>query len=254
MKTHTPEDALAWLHDVVEHEQCAPPSDELCEHIATCNSCKGALVLVLAELLDAPLPAFEVTAQQCDDDLAAYIDMERHEGAHAAIREYPHVWWHLWTSPGFAETYHLTKVLIEAEDSGDLRPLSVAVPATTHISRIFPQLRVSSSMLQQAISPRQLLGIARGADNDAPVFVEEKNAEYTMNITVQLQHDDTWNIIVTMVPPVSGSAVLTRGDTRLTAPFNAQGVACMESVPGTLLTVDDGSDLVIHIQTADELL
>jgi hypothetical protein len=122
MNVYTKEDVLVWIHQTIEQGRSDPPSDELCDYIATCDSCKAALVLLLADLLDACLPALDVTLEQCQNDLAAYIDLEHDEGLHTAIREYPHVWWHLWTSSDFAETYRLTKALVQAEQDGDLPP------------------------------------------------------------------------------------------------------------------------------------
>jgi hypothetical protein len=250
MKTLTTEVVLQWIHHAITNEQFEPPSDELCAYIAASDTCKGALALLLAEVLDAPRPTQSVSMQQCQDDLASYIDMEHAEGTRAALHEYPHVWWYLWTSPELAETYRMIRLLADAEQAGSLPPL--ALPAHQPMTRVvLPQLRVSGSFLQRTFAGRQLLGMARGADHNTPMMVEEKTGGYMFHISVQPDDADMWNVIVTVTPPVAGCAVLTRGETTLEAALNEQGVAVIAAVPAALLTVTDDSDLVVRLRTED---
>jgi hypothetical protein len=252
MKTLTTQDVLQWIQHAIANEQFDPPSDELCAFIATCDVCKGALALLLTSAFDVPHPTQTVSMQQCQDDLAAYIDIEYAEGTAPALREYPHVWWHLWTSPELAETYRLTRLLAAAEQPGSLPSLALPLPAHRHTPRMaLPQVHISGSFLQRTFASRQLLGMARGADNDDPLMVEEKTGGSMFHIDVQPDDAETWNVIVTVNPPVAGCAVLTRGETILEAALNEQGVAVIAAVPEALLTMADDSDLVVRLRTED---
>jgi hypothetical protein len=69
---------------------------------------RGILLLIVAELLHTPLDnAQAVTCDQCQDDLAAYIDLERDAGSVQAIRAHPHVWWHLLICSDCITTYQI---------------------------------------------------------------------------------------------------------------------------------------------------
>jgi hypothetical protein len=95
-----------------------PPPPLLVDHVAGCARCRGVLLLIVAELLHAPLTVAATTCDHCMDDLAASLDMERDEGIAQAIRAYPHVWWHLWICAECALTYEIVQDTISSGVTG----------------------------------------------------------------------------------------------------------------------------------------
>src|ERR671936_761303 len=78
------------------------------------------------------------TTEATHADLPAYIELEL-EDAMSALRSYPHVWWHLLICRECAETYWLTRTLLEAEWSGQLaalpRPRQITFPNIVRLGR-----------------------------------------------------------------------------------------------------------------------
>lgn len=93
---------------------------DLVEHVAGCDVCKGALLLLMAELLHARPEVEELDCPACEQQLAAFLELELDEGYAAAVQAYPRVAWHLWTCPDCAELGRLTRALLEAQRGGDL--------------------------------------------------------------------------------------------------------------------------------------
>ena len=96
---------------------------ELVDHINGCESCLEALRL-LSESFSLPPAAHSPnnTCPACLSSLAAYIELEQRDPLGAA-RTFPSVWWHLWSCPACAETYHLTYDLLAASREGAIPPL-----------------------------------------------------------------------------------------------------------------------------------
>lgn len=117
-------EVLLWLEDP-ENDNLYDLVMKSSDHIATCPTCRGAFFLVANELLQRP--AFAVSQINCDDcqrDLAPYIDLMAERNERIAAHRYPHVWWHLGTCAACAETYQLTMALIKAEADGVLEPFA----------------------------------------------------------------------------------------------------------------------------------
>lgn len=111
-----------WL---VSNEQLdTVPSQDLCEHVAGCANCRGRLLLLIAALLESPFDQESATCSCCQEDLPAFIDLQRTAGERAALHSYPHVWWHLWTCIECSEVYALTITLLDAVQDGRLDPLA----------------------------------------------------------------------------------------------------------------------------------
>src|SRR5919108_4268137 len=106
-------DVRRWLQQTILLNDLTPPAPALCAHIAACPLCQGALAVLAMEALDLPVAPRDIVCQQAEEELAAFIEQEAEEGSVAAIRTYPHVWWHLWTCDVCAETYRITRALLK---------------------------------------------------------------------------------------------------------------------------------------------
>jgi hypothetical protein len=197
----------------------------------------------------------ETTCQECQHDLAAYIDREREVGTPAAVREYPYVWWHTIVCHECFTTYQMTGALLDAEQRGALARLAdvvqavrsaAAVPARS--PRLLKRLHIPRQFLSRTLGIQPLLGIMRGAERDDTVLFDEAASGYTITLSVQKQVDATWNVIVIVTPPMRGQAVLTFGTTVFRAAFNQDGQATIAGIPADLLTASDGPDMDLAIE------
>lgn len=227
------------------------PSSSLVEHIATCDLCRGALMLLFAELLPIPPEARYTDCAPCQRDLAAYVDQEATAGIATAVQLYPHVWWHLWICPVCAEMYRLMRVLAEATQEGTLMPLPIMYP----VSR--PQLihtftlsrRLLNRVLPVQSSPR---GVMRGSNAHRMLLAEEAFAGYQINLSVQRQPDDNWCVLVTVIPPAVGWLMVTLGEVILRARIDGRSGSILADVPSALLTTIDGPDLIVGVELETE--
>lgn len=89
-------------------------SDAAVEHVAGCNACKGAIVMLAATTVG--IPADAGSCESCLENMPAYIEAEE------APLPYLGVWWHLWFCKDCNEVLRLTKVLLKAEEGGDISP------------------------------------------------------------------------------------------------------------------------------------
>jgi len=194
----------------------------------------------------------ETTCQNCQNDLATYIDIEHAAGISAAVHAYPHVWWHLIICPECFTTYQMTRVLLDAERHGDLTPLvDVVQPGRSTLvplPRLLKRLHIPRRFLSHTLAAQPLLGIMRGAGEEDTVLFDEAASGYTMTLSVQKQADANWNVMVSVAPPITGQVVLTFGTTMFRAPFDAHGQAVIANVPPDLLTGSDGPDMDLAIE------
>jgi hypothetical protein len=198
-----------------------------------------------------PPPDTNIDAQQCQDDLPAFIDLETSNSTSLAIHEYPHVWWRLWVDTDLAEVYRLTTHLLHAEQAGLLAPLTLPALAEQQSKcQVVAQLSLSGTFLHRAFASQKLLGLTRGAGDDAPVIVEVGDAEYT--IRIQKQADGVHTLTIIIVPLVNGYAIISRGELMLRAPFDEHGMAVLHNVADHLLADHRDIDLVIRIEAEAE--
>lgn len=129
--------ALAWLDHAFAAEQ--PPMLPLAFYalLAIDGAHRDTLVLLLDELLEHPPVPAEIDCDACDDDLAAFIDLEQEQHTRVAAHTYPQVWWHLWTCPACQDIYLLTRDAVEAD------PVLLSVEA--------PEQVASADWLQQTL-------------------------------------------------------------------------------------------------------
>lgn len=194
----------------------------IARHLARCPECQ-ALRLHLLSLLLPGVDVPEVPCDQAQEDLAAYLDMTLDAGAHEAATAYPQVWWHLWACADCAAIFAQTAALASAERSGALPPLPVAQPATAG-RRVIGRLAVAPQMVARLLQTRALLGRAYG-DSEELVLDEDESGGYSFQLSVHPEPSGSWAVVVTVIPPVSGQAVIQIGTAVFHAPFDAQGIA-----------------------------
>jgi hypothetical protein len=236
-----------WLQDGAAEMVPAP---ELAQHIAGCATCRGLLAISAAAVLQVPVPDDAIACDDCQDLLDAYVDCERRRGGAAAARRYPHVWWHLFTCPDCADVYRLIGALLNAEHAGNLAPLSAPVRRPSTRMRL-PALCLPRAFLHSVFAPYARLGAAMGEDGDELIFAEEQRAEHQIVVSVRPSQAALWEIVVAVTPALAGRAVITCGEARFIALFDAHGQAIAAGVPPALLTDQAGADLLIAIEHDD---
>lgn len=222
-----------------------PSHATLSEHVFACATCRGALLLTLAELLDVAPPTQPLRCVDCAEELPAYLDLVRVAGDEAAATRYPHIWWHLWLCPACAEVARLTDVLLDATQAGtmalvpQLAPQQVGPPALA--------LCLKRSFMRAALAPQLALGAAWG-DNGFEPLSEHSLAAYQLKLHVQMRDATAWDIALTIVPPTEGCAVISFGATVFRAPFDRFGEAIVSAIPFALLADRSGPDMVVTIE------
>jgi hypothetical protein len=191
------------------------------------------------------------TDRDSELDLAAYIDYEQQEGMLAAIRTYPHVWIALLRSNDLAETYRMTRTLLDAERNAELQPMAQAVTACCTQGQ--PEnwsLRLQRGFFNQALMVLPpSLGLTRGAGENETVLIDNfTNSGIHMSLSMQQHSADTWDITMTVTPPLKERLVLKLGTAVFRAPFDMYGVAVIPGVSAELLTAPDGPDLVVGLE------
>lgn len=237
----------AWLRQREPDDSLALPPFDISDHVANCPVCRGALATLMATLLHSSPEVDAASSCVEPQDMAAYIDIERDEGALAAFQRYPQLWWHLWTCRECAETYHLTRALLEAEESGALMPLPFLQPETPVQPRLPNPLHLGRAFIRQVFGQPLLLGPAWGEDEEEVLFSEEDSAGYHVCLSVH-QHDATCQLTLSVKPPVAGQAVVSIGAAVFRAPFDSTGTAVFPAIPTDLLTTPDGPDLTITFE------
>ena len=239
------------LRQAIQTDRPSAFDPQVAAHIAGCESCRGALLLVMTELLGRPAAPPPIDCAQCLADLPAYIEHEDAAVPGEAARAFPHVWWHLWTCAECAETYDITRTLVLAEQRGEISLRSALRPASKAQPRMLALLRLTRQFLNQALPPP--LAVARG-DADGPMVLSEgeAGAGHAFKLRVQAQPDATWLVEVLVAPPTKGWLVLTLGGARYRARFDPHGLAVVDDVPAALFAAADGPDLGVGIELDDE--
>ncbi|WP_129632361.1 hypothetical protein [Candidatus Oscillochloris fontis] len=232
---------------IADHPDLALPQDvqylRLIDHVASCARCQHVLLDQVADRLGAPLDLQPVDCDACDEDLPAYIDTEYDEGTLAAIKSYPHVWWHLWTCRECASSYQMILALQAAEAAGELPPITFA-------SLLTPQPIIPRFVLQRSVFVRTLVpqfGVMWGGKPTETVIHDDDHADFEVRVSVR-QTAGRWAVVVLVDPPVVGHAVVTIGAHVFRAPFDAHGCASLEPIPQELLTSSVGADMVVGVE------
>jgi hypothetical protein len=234
-----------WLRS---HHPAAPPA-ELAEHVAGCEDCRGELLLLLAELLEAPIPPNPIDCDECQTWLPTYIDMQLLVGLSDAVRRYPAVWWHLWSCADCATIYQFSLDVVRTRDlehyAKQIRPLT---PATNQPHIL---LRRQINLFFQ---PDPALGVALGSSDigelppaEELVLMDRPHGEHTLVLKVRGQAEDTWIGVVEMIPPATGLVRIDLGPISAHATFDHSGQALIPDLPLALLLRPDGPDLCLTI-------
>jgi hypothetical protein len=179
--------------------------------------------------------------------LPAFVDCERADGSIAAIRAYPHIWWHLWACRDCLGAYDLASGSGAARQPGKHEAAASRAPATGH--KAPPLLHLSRQYLAIAIpAPATMRGGEEG-----PLLVAESSAEGSRQATlvVEERRDSSWAVTVTAVPAPAGGLLLMLGAVEFRAPFDETGTAVVVGVPAALLGGADGPDLVVGIEAGE---
>jgi len=246
-------DIRQWLQHAVLSDEPTLPAPALCEHVATCSLCQGALAALAVEVLGLTASLSDIGCEQSEEELAAFIDQEAEEGSYAAIRTYPQIWWHLWTCAVCAETYQITRSLLTAE--GHNHPIDRSIPAPMFGATLTlrPALRIPRRVLHRVLAASVLAAdTLRGGGGSSYVLAEKEAPEQHLTVSVQRQANGEWRISASAKPAPAGWLVLMIGITHFRARFDHQGEAFIQDIPFALLTTAEGPDLDIAIEPDTE--
>jgi len=240
----------SWLGTSEPQIEAMPPV-ALVAHVATCARCRGALRLLAEAVGLDPVTLDSGACRDCQDNLAAYMDIELAEGLHAARVAFPSVWAHLWICSDCAETYHGLRALLQAESEGTLArmPLEPARRPTRTPQRL--RLSLPRALLTRMLSIQPLLGLALGTEGAGVVAAEDESSGYHVTLRMQPQSGGAWRITISAKPPIVGQVVVIIGTLERRASFNAAGEATVADVPASALTATAGPDIAISIDLGD---
>lgn len=244
-------DVLQWLRAAVliEHRT---PTPTIQAHVAGCATCQAALLLLANAVIDTPVPTID--CESCRANLPAFIEREDEDLARA-IQAFPHVWWHLWTCAACAEIYQMVRVLVAAEQRGEIALPTVAAIATPRIPQLpIVVLRLKRQFLIRVLpAPLPQTSVMRG-HGEGPIVLSRRKvvAGRTLLLSVEQQPNRDWLVGVVLTPPLEGWLVLTLGETVFRACFDAQGTAVVADVPTELLAGADGPDLTVGLEPTME--
>lgn len=242
---HSDEHIQRWLR--TQPDAAAQPPDALVEHVAGCAACRGALLVLMTSLLEAP-PAQGIACEQCQEDLAAYIDAELAGGPRQAVRAYPEVWWHLWTCQDCAETYRVTLAIVSDEDLS-----SKEATARNQLDHVLTAARAWLFELPRAIlnltfDPGPLL-VAMGDEDDTPtVLLDREQDGHRVVLSVQPAGEGQWSALVEVYPPSPGVVSLELDAARYADTLDPHGRAQLHGLPTALLTALDGPGVRLRIE------
>ena len=241
----------AWISPEGTPAIALPPPPALYAHVAGCEQCRATLRALAQMRLQAPIDVAQMTCDQCQTDLAAYIDIERDEGNETAVSVYPLVWWHLWTCADCAKTYEMVVGLQEAEALGELPPIPIASLVSGWQLRkgkpFMPILTLPRQWLVQSLVPQ--LGAAWGVGDGDTVIHEGDDDGYQISVSVR-NRSGQWTIILSLDPPVIGDAVVTLGAESFRAPIDPRDIAVVGPIPASLLQDSTGPDMAIRVDPA----
>lgn len=241
-------DVSRWMLDAMRSDSPAAPPEAICAHVAGCARCRGALLATIVEATQVARFDQDITCEQCIEDLPAFIDQEQADPG-AALRDYPHVWWHLWICGDCAGVYQMTCALVEAQQAGEIEFPELA-EATNPGGAPSSLIALARAFLDFVFSPATpAFAPARGSEQDPILLTEEPDGAGRMvTVSVHQQPDGAWGATIEVDPPMSGAAVLRMGEWSSRQPLSAQGVAEFADIPAALLTGPDGPDLLVELE------
>jgi hypothetical protein len=244
---------IAEFIKALESQNLGYLSPALYRHLSACSRCHDGMLLLMSGL-EPRLCRYGAgySCEQCQADLAAFIELELDNPAQAAAT-YPHVWRHLWICWACARTYEYTHTLLAAERSGWLVSPQLVTAAAQRSAPIIRRVRLTRQILALAI-PRRVGTVTRGSDDDYVLFdaLEEQPERRHLTIAVQAQANSVWRMVVTAIPPPRGVLVLSSGALQLAAPFDSRGQVSIGDIPADVLLDPDAPDIMVDIVHAEE--
>ncbi|RRR72823.1 MAG: hypothetical protein EI684_09635 [Candidatus Viridilinea halotolerans] len=239
MKLRFCPEVYAWLVSLDAAPVPVAPPSAITEHVAACVRCRGGVLLLAGELLGAPFAPAAGDCDQCQDDLAAFIDLERDEGTLTALHEYAHVWWHLWQCADCVEVYRMVLTLQQAEAEQRLPPLPLLslVPPPLHV--VLPRTHIL-----EALAAQRVVGQS-GCVDDLLLF-EGPVAGCVLTVSLR-QQDECWYLWGHGLPPPTGSLVVKMGAECHLAPFDTYGQTLVGPLPTSLLLDGTGPPLELGV-------
>lgn len=270
------EQVIRQLYEIVYQQPDQPISSQVSKLIAEHAAYRGALVLLMAQMLDQPPVPGMITCEDCLEQLPAFVDYEIDYGTRAAAHAYAPVWWSLWTCTECLEQYLELIALHTAIETGELRPLApsqattrtpisidVLSPDTVSPPTLMQRLqaplvvllKLSRQLLHTTLSARMQLGTAMGEEAPEEMVLSTREittaAEtvYTMTVSLLLlPNNSAYRIVVTVVPPPSqGLATIKLDDMVFTIPLDQHGQAITPTLTVASLTAGEGPDLEVEL-------
>jgi hypothetical protein len=221
------------------------PTRAMSTHAAGCPRCQAAIHDRYLQLMNQPAPP-AIDCEQCQADLAVYIDTLLSKGASAAACELPQVWWHIWQCADCAETFELTLTLIDAELRGELMPMASLFTAEEPLRPIVRRFHVRPETIAHLFSAQRILGMAYGSSEEI-IVREDIDDGYTFRIDMQRTRSDTWSIVVSGTPPIAAMVVFTIGNLTHRVAFDNAGRAMVHDISTTdLQNADTGIAVAIE--------
>ena len=252
MNTSLCPDVQVWITSLDTTAVLPTPPLTLVEHVSDCAYCRAALLLIVVELLHVPLGTAPITCDQCQSDIAAYIDCEQYEGMAEALVSYPHVWWHLWTCVDCAMDHQFIATLQDAEAVGSLPPIPLVSlahrPHPRQVRPVFQTIMLPRMWFTRILMPQ--LGPTWGQSNDDMVIYEDEQDTYQITMTVRKGRVES-RVIITIDPPMDGNVVIALGDATFRARIGPDGVAHVGPIPADLLTSPIGPAMAIRIEPTE---
>lgn len=230
-------DVLTWLRNVLASGIAVVTPPHLYLHLAGCRSCQGALLttaLLNPGRLPEPVAPAALGCQAMFDELAAFMEEDRLVGTRIALRQYPHMWWHLIQCPTCAAIYAATMP--------NYHPL--------------PNVQ-SFTIAAQALQKTFNFFMARRRGQPTPqLLTEYDSAEYRLIATLLRLPGDgkapdaPWEIAIASEPCFEGAIRAVWGDYELTAPLDADGRATLANL--SHVTIADLVRFPLYIQIEAE--
>jgi hypothetical protein len=242
-------DVAAWLQQGIRSPQWHKPPAIVIEHISSCDHCRGGLFLLLTEMLQLKQPIAAITCDECQNRLATLIDLEAASNLASAAHQLPDAWLHLWICVDCWETYTMVQHLVAAERQGVLQHVQLNPPP----ARLqLPLTRITRALLRVAFpapsAPFAAVGATRGDTPIDMVLDAQEETDPQFVISVRRSKARSWQVHVSITPPVVGWLLLTLGEAQFRTRFNAQGVAVAADVPAALLVAADGPDMSVSLE------
>lgn len=239
---------IAEVERVVRARPPGQLSAAMAEHISECPRCRAGLVLFVGAATSVTPGGAD--CEQCQADLAAFLEQERTE-QEGAVTRFPHVWQHLWSCPDCLDDYLTSRSWLAEEQAGQIAPLHL--PTASPVERAITAIRriiIDRAVLALALPPPRLaLAPTRGVGGDGFVLFEDGENFSQAHFTVMVRDsgDGTWQMEVTTSPPLTGLLRLSAGETRFTVPFLPDGRATISAIPFSLLADREAPDLELIV-------